>query len=116
MANIKPILLDLPTEGEIFPFPGFQTEPAKTCFSSAVNEIHLKLFNSLSLPPMSQYSIFANMPVLSMITNFSPTGDFERVYLVMENSPENRSRNERRTARNVPVRNTWNGPKAGFRQ
>lgn len=63
---------------------------------------------------MNPYPLFANMPVLSMITNFSRNGDFERIYLVMENPPENRFKNERRQSRPVPVRNTWNGPAHGF--
>lgn len=59
---------------------------------------------------MNNYPLFADMPVLSMITNFSKNGNFERIYLVMERSPENRAKNEVRKAKSGETRSLWNGP------
>ena len=59
---------------------------------------------------MNNYPLFADMPVLSMITNFSKNGNFERIYLVMERSPESRAKNELRKAQPSETRSLWNGP------
>lgn len=60
---------------------------------------------------MENSVIFNEMPLLSIITNFSNDGGLERVYLVTGRKP---APNVRNTFRNTPteekpVRNTWNG-------
>lgn len=60
---------------------------------------------------MNNFPIFADMPVLSIVTNFYKNGNFERIYLVMEHNPENQAKNELRRARPSERRSLWNGPR-----
>jgi hypothetical protein len=60
---------------------------------------------------MENSAIFNEMPLLSIITNFSNDGGLERVYLVTGRKPAPNARNRFRNAptEEKPVRNTWNG-------
>lgn len=62
---------------------------------------------------METNAIFAGMPVLSLITNFTPDGQFERIHLVTGRPVSSKHvRNQMR--RNLPVadeaQTAWNGP------
>lgn len=60
---------------------------------------------------MENSQLFYGTPVLSLITNFSRTGDFERVYMVMGRElPGKQVRNEMRQAEPKASRSGWNGP------
>ncbi len=60
---------------------------------------------------MENNQLFYGTPVLSLITNFSKSGDFERVYMVMGRElPSRPARNQMRQAEPAPSRNGWNGP------
>ncbi|HRH33854.1 MAG TPA: hypothetical protein PKY12_02300 [Catalimonadaceae bacterium] len=60
---------------------------------------------------MKNEPLFAEMPVLSIVTNFSTNGNFERVYLVYADARENSRQNKpRRTKPTFAISNTWNGP------
>lgn len=48
------------------------------------------------------------LPMLSLITNFSPSGDFEKIYLVMERRPKEVLIRKRRAL--LPLQSAWNGP------
>lgn len=55
--------------------------------------------------------LFAEMPILSIVTNFSTEGEFERVYLVLPSGKEQAQENKRRQAKSrMLTSNTWNGP------
>jgi len=59
---------------------------------------------------MENNNIFAGMPVLTLITNFCESGNFERIHLVMERKLNGQTQNQSRR-RNIPkVNRFWNGP------
>jgi hypothetical protein len=54
---------------------------------------------------------FSGTPVLSLITNFSSNGSFERIYMVMGNPlPTNQVSNRKRQNRFPDSSLHWNGP------
>jgi hypothetical protein len=60
---------------------------------------------------MENNQFFAGAPVLSLITNFSDNGGFERIYMVMNHLPQRAASNQmRRPAPQEHNRRTWNGP------
>jgi len=55
--------------------------------------------------------LFAEMPVLSIVTNFSSNGDFERIYLITEHSGDKKSdANKKRKTKMEQMFSAWNGP------
>jgi len=59
---------------------------------------------------MENSNIFAGMPVLTLITNFSQTGNFERIHLVMDRKLSGHTQNQIRTKAVPNVNKFWNGP------
>jgi hypothetical protein len=59
---------------------------------------------------MENNNIFAGMPVLTLITNFSQTGNFERIHLVMERKLSGQSQNQSRKKAIPNINRFWNGP------
>jgi hypothetical protein len=59
---------------------------------------------------MKNEQIFAGMPVLTLITNFSHEGEFEKIYMVMERKKDDVSCNQKRKRALPPIHSTWNGP------
>lgn len=62
---------------------------------------------------MNNEPLFTEMPVLSIVTNFSTNGNFERVYLVYADSREDGRKNKPRRKPAYAISNTWNGPLLG---
>jgi len=62
---------------------------------------------------MENNNIFVGMPFLSVITNFSVNGDFERIHLVMERKISNREQNQIKGKSQPAVNRFWNGPDFG---
>lgn len=58
---------------------------------------------------MKTETIMAEMPILSIVTNFDQNGDFERVYLVKPRG-KGRQANHFREIKNLPMDRLWNGP------
>jgi len=59
---------------------------------------------------MDNNHFFAGTPVLSLITNFSENGDFEKIYMVMGHLPERTATNQMRRPARTENRSLWNGP------
>lgn len=59
---------------------------------------------------MNTQQLFAEMPMLSIVTNFSTAGDFERVYLVVENNLNEKKQNQKKRLRSLVQPSAWNGP------
>ena len=60
---------------------------------------------------MDNNQFFAGTPVLSLITNFSGNGDFEKIYMVMGHLPERTATNQMRKPSRIENRSLWNGPR-----
>ncbi len=59
---------------------------------------------------MENNQLFAGLPFLAVIINFSPEGDFEKCYVVLKNKKED-AQNSRKKRTGQPWRNSiWNGP------
>jgi len=59
---------------------------------------------------MENTNIFAGMPVLTLITNFSQTETFERIHLVMERKITSDNQNQTRRKSIPNINRFWNGP------
>jgi len=59
---------------------------------------------------MDTNQFFAGTPVLSLITNFSGDGGFEKIYMVMSHLPERTATNQMRRPSQEKTRGFWNGP------
>jgi hypothetical protein len=59
---------------------------------------------------MDNNQLFAGTPVLSLITNFSRSGDFEKIYMVMGHLPERTGSNRMRQPSSQKTNSFWNGP------
>jgi len=62
---------------------------------------------------MENNNIFAGMPVLSLITNFSESGNFERIHLVMDRKLSGTTQNQSRKKHVSKFNRFWNGPDFG---
>ena len=59
---------------------------------------------------MENNQLFAGLPFLAVITNFSAEGDFEKFYMVLKSKKED-AENSRKKPIGQPARNSvWNGP------
>ena len=59
---------------------------------------------------MENNNIFAGMPVLTLITNFSETGNFERIHMVMERKISSSNQNQIKRKSIPNTHRFWNGP------
>jgi len=59
---------------------------------------------------MENNQFFAGTPVLTLITNFSNNGNFEKIYMVMGHLPEKTASNQMRNNTQSKKRGFWNGP------
>ena len=59
---------------------------------------------------MENNNIFAGMPVLTLITNFSQSGSFERIHLVTERKISGQLQNQLRVKTGLSNKRFWNGP------
>lgn len=60
---------------------------------------------------MENQSLFAGIPALPLITNFTPGGGFERIYLITGHKvPPNTVQNRMRSKSEREAHAGWNGP------
>jgi hypothetical protein len=59
---------------------------------------------------MNNNHLFADIPVLGLITNFSENGDFEKIFMVVESRPKQRIGSRLRRSLVSPQDRIWNGP------
>jgi hypothetical protein len=61
---------------------------------------------------MNNEPIFAGLPLMAFITNFSPDGNFEKIYVVMKEKKEYSGGNEIKRRALPTACSVWNGPAA----